>query len=37
MVLEYNKYLAILVRESLLRLGGKPQEPPPPLAEKKAS
>ena len=37
MVLEYNKYLAILVRESLLRLGGKPQEPPPPLAEKKSS
>ncbi len=37
MVLEYNKYLAILVRESLLRLGGKPQDSPPPLAEKKSS
>ena len=37
MVLEYNKYLAILVRESLLRLGGRPKEPPPPLAEQKAS
>lgn len=37
MVLEYNKYLAILMRESLLRLGGEPQEPPPPLAEKKSS
>ncbi len=36
MVIEYNKYLAILVRESLLRLGGRSQEPPPPLAEKKA-
>lgn len=37
MVLEYNKYLAIFVRESLLRLSGKPSDPPPPLAEKKPS
>ncbi len=37
MVLEYNKYLAIFVRESLLHLSGKPGESPPPLAEKKPS
>lgn len=37
MVLEYNKYLAIFVRESLLHLSGKPSESPPPLAEKKPS